>query len=212
MNSRLKPLNSNSLLALYNLLILDIQLSHHLHHRALFLHHFHHDFVEELRTVLSHSKSLHFSFGIDGSGDQGLVYFTAVEDNVVLFVVFSPVNQFFVWTPLGGVEVVPPFSVYCVVLFPERSDIIVKFLEEWRLGILIELLHHFMVINEEMNVVDHTLLLDAVKAASPDVLVPVLEVLELDHQVVDAALVEVYLRFPQIFDHVLFEVLGQDAP
>lgn len=80
------------------------------------------------------------------------------------------------------------------MLLFETSNIIIQSLEQWRLRVLIELSKLIVEVSEESNIVDSSLHFQAVKNASPDVFVPVIKMLQLNHEVIQSSLMEVNLR------------------
>lgn len=82
------------------------------------------------------------------------------------------------------------------MLLFQTGNVIVQGLEQRLLRVLVEESQHSVEVSEEMYVVDSLLHFQTVEGASPDVLVPVLKMLHLDHEIVESLLVMVDLGGP----------------
>lgn len=70
------------------------------------------------------------------------------------------------------------------MLLFQTSNVVIQCLEKRRLWVLVELSQHLVEVSKESHIVDSLDDLNAVKGASPDVFVPVLKMLHLDHEII----------------------------
>ena len=125
----LEPLVGDSLLRLHDLLVVNIQLSHHLHHSSLLLHHFDNDLIEEVVRVLRHSESLHLSLGVDGSLNERLINATLGDLDVIDLSILASINELLQRSDTSLGEVIPPLTALSVMLLLQLLDVIVELLE-----------------------------------------------------------------------------------
>ena len=68
-------------------------------------------------------------------------------------------------------NIIPPLSIHAVMLVLQLLDVVFELLEKWRIWISVELLHHFVKVCEEGQVLDSLFVADGVETGLPDFLV-----------------------------------------